>query len=166
MGLCCFLSVCMAELVCACLRRLSIGGKRWISWSWSFLDQPVWCSLPSHKVTSPMRTSAGSGTAPPRPCLGKRWISTLTYLRLETLSPTFFLLRMKVLGLKVPVAWGERNACMLSPVFFPVFSRVWCLLRFCGILLSFLERKHFFPFLNADISFWTKPLRLAWKLKR
>lgn len=46
---------------------------------------------------------------------------------------------------------------MFSPVFFPVFSRVWCL---CGILLSFLERKHFSPYRNADIYFLTKPLEI------
>ena len=59
----------------------------------------------------------------------------------------------RVFGLKAPVALEDLNACMFSPVFFPVFSRVWCLLSLCGIVLSFLERKLFFPFLNADISF-------------
>lgn len=167
MWLCWVLSACTGELVCVlyvCVdSRLSIGGKRWISWSWWFLDQPVWCSLHPHTVTSPTRTSAAYGTAPPRPCLGKRWISTLTYQRLDSFSDFLF---YRVLGLKAPVALGDLNACMFSPVFFPVFSRVWCLLRLCGIFLSFLERKHFFPFLNADISFWPNPLRLAWKLER
>lgn len=36
-----------------------------------------------------------------------------------------------VLGFKVPAAWGERHACLTSPVFVPVFSRVRCLLRLC-----------------------------------
>lgn len=67
--------------------RLSIGGKHWISWSWWFLDQPVWCSRHPRKVSSPVRTSAAYGTAHPRHCLGKRWISTLTYLRWDTLTP-------------------------------------------------------------------------------
>lgn len=92
---CLFLNVCLCWVFfCPCARlnecvdfcsgcRLSTGGKRSTSWSWWCLDRPVWCSH-RHRVTFPVRTSAVSGTAPRRPCLGKHSISTLTYLRSES----------------------------------------------------------------------------------
>lgn len=85
-------------------------------------------------MTSPMRTSAVSGTAPLRPCLGKRWISTLTYLRLETLCLIFFLPCVKVLGLKAPLARGTCNACIFSCIFQGVVlvEVVWNLVKLFG----------------------------------
>lgn len=66
---------------------------------------------------------------------------------------SFVLSCVKVQELKVSPAWAESGACMFAPVFFPVFSWVWCFLRLLGILLCLLERKRFFLFLNSDICF-------------
>lgn len=159
---CLFLNVCLCWVFCPRARlnecvdfcsgcRLSTGGKRSTFWSWWCLDRPAWCSHRLHTVTFPVRTSAVSGTAPRRPCLGKHSISTLTYLRSE--SDFLFIILCESSGIESlsSMSW-KRCLYVCSSIFSCIFLGV-VLLRLLGILLCLLERKRFFLFLNSDICF-------------
>lgn len=114
-----------------------------------------------------MRTWAAFGTAPPRPCLGKRWISTLTYLRSDALLSDFrFNLMQKLLDWNF-LQLEERVVPVCFPCYFflpfPGCGVCWGLTESCYALW---QRKRFFPLLNAGLSFGPNPVEISLKAQK